>query len=70
MFWVTLIFTAVSLYMSYRAMNQSQPAQEFQQPQAPTVEQGKPIGVVFGRVRIKDAAVYWWGDTSYEEIRK
>ncbi|GHW12489.1 hypothetical protein VCSRO54_2314 [Vibrio cholerae] len=51
-------------------MNQSQPAQEFQQPQAPTVEQGKPIGVVFGRVRIKDAAVYWWGDMSYEEIRK
>nr|WP_157828467.1 hypothetical protein [Enterovibrio nigricans] len=55
--------------MSYRNANQGT-GTEFQKPQAPNVEEGKPIGVVFGRVKITEGTVYWWGDLSYAEIKK
>ncbi|MDX1301180.1 hypothetical protein [Photobacterium sp.] len=70
MFWVQLVILAVSLFMSYRAMNQTHTAPDAQEPKAPVIEEGKPLGVVFGRVKISSGNVYWWGDLRNEEIRK
>ncbi|MDO6497318.1 hypothetical protein [Photobacterium sanguinicancri] len=70
MFWVSIIMAVISIAMSYRAMNQSHDAPDAREPQAPVIEEGKTLGVLFGRAKIKSAVVYWWGDVSYREIRK
>lgn len=70
MMWVMAIMMVASLFISYRAMNQTHTAPDAQEPKAPVIEEGKPLGVVFGRVKITSGSVYWWGDLSNEEIRK
>ncbi|WP_087022383.1 hypothetical protein [Thaumasiovibrio subtropicus] len=70
MIWVAFVFAAISLYVSYRAMNQDVAAPDAQEPKAPVIEEGKAIGVVFGRAKISSGTVYWWGDVRSVEIRK
>ncbi|KLV09565.1 hypothetical protein ABT56_00300 [Photobacterium aquae] len=70
MFWVSLIMAVISVAMSYRAMNQNHAAPDAQEPKAPVIEKGKPLGVVFGKVKITSGTVYWWGDVSHQEIKK
>ncbi|MGF1727219.1 hypothetical protein [Photobacterium nomapromontoriensis] len=70
MFWVSIIMAVVSIAISYRAVNQEHDAPDLQEPKAPVIEKGKPLGVVFGKVKITSGTVYWWGDISYRKIRK
>lgn len=37
---------------------------------APTAEEGRPIGVVFGEVTVRSANVVWYGDLGSTAIRK
>ncbi|WP_299022483.1 hypothetical protein [uncultured Photobacterium sp.] len=70
MVWVAIVMAVVSIAISYRAMNQSHDAPDAQEPKAPVIEKGKPLGVVFGKVKISSGTVYWWGDMSHRAIRK
>lgn len=70
MFFVMAIMMVATLVISYRALNQSHTAPDAQEPKAPVIEEGKPLGVVFGRVKISSGSVYWWGDLTNEEIKK
>ncbi|MGF1688695.1 hypothetical protein L4C36_18755 [Photobacterium japonica] len=70
MVWLAIIMAVVSVAISYRAMNQGHDAPDMQEPKAPVIEKGKPLGVVFGKIKITSGTVYWWGDVSYSEIRK
>lgn len=38
--------------------------------QAPTAEEGRPIPVVFGTVKVTGANVIWYGDLYTQAIRK
>ena len=44
------------------------PPQEFDGSGVPTAEEGRPLGIIFGTVRVENANVVWYGDVSYEEI--
>ena len=41
--------------------------EDFQMPQ---VEEGRPVGMVFGHVIIKGATLAWYGNLSSEKIKK
>jgi hypothetical protein len=45
-------------------------APELSEVEAPTAEEGKPIGVVFGEVWVRSPNVVWYGDLSSSPIVK
>lgn len=70
MVWLAVVMAVASIAISYRAMNQNHDAPDAQEPKAPVIEKGKPLGVVFGKTKISSGTVYWWGDMSHQAIRK
>nr|WP_086937501.1 hypothetical protein [Thaumasiovibrio occultus] len=65
-----LLVGIYALFRAVRELQKEQPGPEAKEPKAPEIEEGKPIGVVFGKAKITSATVYWWGDLRSEEIRK
>jgi len=72
LFWIKLVIMIVASYVASALAPKPPPPKptaldDFDVPQA---EQGKPIGVVFGRVIIKAPTLAWYGDLSTEKIKK
>ena len=62
--WGFLFQFAISLVLSY-VLRPSQPKQADAQPQEfepPETQEGTPIPVIFGTVKMKNPAVLWYGD--------
>lgn len=68
--WVQLIVLIVSAVLSYalRPKPKGPAADTLDQVPIPTVEVGKPVGVVFGEVWIDDSNVLWYGDLGTQPI--
>jgi len=68
-----LIVLIISTAISYAMMPKppaAQPPSEISDFDVPTAEEGRPIPVVFGTVKIKGANVLWYGDLSSSQITK
>jgi hypothetical protein len=50
-------------------MSQPKAPQEDTKFQVPTIEVGKPIGVLFGERIIADPSIVWWGDFEIQKIK-
>lgn len=70
--WVQIIISLVFMALSY-ALRPKPPGQKpaaLQDVQAPTAEVGRPIPVVFGTVRVTGPNCTWFGDLSFNTIKK
>lgn len=68
---VSLVLSVASYYISARKMKSSaQSAQKPQTIQQPTVDAGRAIPVVFGRVRVKSPNLLWMGGQTSKDIKK
>lgn len=70
--WDYLVYIAIAAIVSY-ALAPTPPVPkppELSEITAPTAEEGKPIGVVFGTVTVRSPNVVWYGDLASEAIRK
>ncbi len=66
-----LVLAFASYYIQARRMKSPQPTQ--MKPQSisqPTVDAGRPIPVVFGRVRVKSPNLLWMGGQNTTPIKK
>lgn len=70
--WELVIYAVVAAVVSYAlAPKPPQPSPpSVEDIQAPTAEEGRPLGVVFGTVWVTGPNVVWYGDTSIEPIQK
>ncbi len=68
--WIVLAISLVSSFLAYRATQNIPKANNEAEPKAPIIEEGRVIGVVFGRVKVTSPQIYWWGDLKGVEIRK
>lgn len=66
---VLIISTAISYAMMPKPPA-AQPPSEISDFDVPTAEEGRPIPVVFGTVKIKGANVLWYGDLRSSPITK
>ena len=65
--WVVAIIGSVALQvvsMLLRPKPKQSRDASVKELEAPTASAGKPVGVVFGRVIVKDPNVLWFGDKS------
>lgn len=72
MFWYYVAAVVISALITY-ALTPKPPqpqAPALQDVQAPTAEEGRPIGVVFGTVWVTGPNVVWYGDVSVQPIQK
>lgn len=71
---VQLIIAVVMALASYmiqrRAMKKNQSGVEAQEFTTPTVDAGRSIPVVFGRVRVTSPNLLWMGGNRSKEIKK
>lgn len=72
MVWDLVIYALIAAAISYAlAPKPPQPTPpSVEDIQAPTAEEGRPLGVVFGTVWVSGPNVTWYGDTSTEPIQK
>lgn len=70
--WELVIYALVAFAISYAlAPKPPQPAlPAVGEIEAPTAEEGRPLGVVFGTVWVSGPNVVFYGDTSVEPIQK
>ena len=70
--WETVIYLVVAAIISIAlAPKPPVPKQpELSEIEAPTAEEGKPIGVVFGEVVVRSSNVVWYGDLATTPIVK
>jgi uncharacterized membrane protein len=70
--WEMVAWLVVSLVISYAlAPKPPQPVPpSIEDVQAPTAEEGRPIGVIFGTVWVTGPNVTWWGDVTSSPIQK
>jgi hypothetical protein len=73
--WVTILVSAlisigvaIAAYAMMPGAPKPKPA-SLTDVSAPTANQGLPIPVVFGTVRVMSPNVVWWGDLHYEPIK-
>lgn len=69
--WPNVIYAIVMLALSY-ALRPKPPQPKppaLQDLDVPTAEQGRPIPVVFGTVRVKGPNVLWYGDLSTGKVK-
>jgi len=64
----TIIALVASVAMMFLMKPSQQPKEAEQKSDRPDAKEGAIIGVAFGRVKIKDAAVVWYGDVKLEPI--
>lgn len=72
-FFYYLAILIISSAISYAMMPKppaAQPPSEIKDFDLPTAEEGRPIPVVFGTVKITGANVLWYGDLSSTAITK
>ncbi|PAL23544.1 hypothetical protein [Sphingopyxis sp. GW247-27LB] len=65
--WIIAIVISVALQavsMLLRPKAKSARDASVKELEAPTADRAKPVGVVFGRVIVKDPNVLWFGDKS------
>lgn len=68
-----IIMAIASAFISYALTPKQKMQTNTLQPQTittPTVTAGGPIQVVFGRVRIRNPNILWFGGQSTKEIKK
>ena len=70
--WIKLAIMVVASYLASALAPKPPPPKpnsidDFDVPQA---EEGRPVGVVFGRVVIKAPTLAWYGNLSTEKIKK
>ncbi len=68
--WVVYLVVAAVISVALAPKPPAPKAPELSEVEAPTAEEGKPIGVVFGEVIVKSANVVWYGDIGTTPIRK
>jgi hypothetical protein len=70
--WEYVVLFIVALVLAFAAMPkpQSQPAPGLGEVKAPTAEEGREIGVLFGTRLCEGPNVVWYGDIKTEAIRK
>lgn len=69
-FFVSLIIALVLLVIAYAIMPKPKtPSIIGQDAEDPTAEAGKPMGVVFGTVTIRDGNILWYGDKSKQSLK-
>ncbi len=69
MFILTQILISIALSIIAAALAPKPPDAEVQEADIPKSEEGAPIPVVFGTVRIKSSNTVWWGDPRTERVR-
>jgi len=70
MLWGLLFKFVIALAISY-ATRPRPPGQDDAKPQtqeAPDTQEGTPVPVVFGTVKMERSAVLWWGDLQKDPI--
>lgn len=70
--WDIVIYLVVAAVISYALAPKppSQPPPSLDDVSAPTAEEGRPLGVIFGTVWITGPNVVWYGDLRTTPIRK
>ena len=72
--WIAVISLVVSASMGVYAYVQMKDAprgmDQSTEPKVPQVEEGRMIGVIFGRVKLTSPNVYAWGDLRGDAIKK
>lgn len=72
MLWDLVIYVIVAAVVSY-ALAPKPPQQQppsTEDVQAPTAEEGRPLGVIFGTCWVTGPNVVWYGDISTSPIKK
>lgn len=71
MAWLNLAILAVSIVISFVLAPKPPQAKPpaLDELDVPTAEPGRPIPVVFGRVRLTSPNVVWYGDLAYRPVR-
>lgn len=70
---ITALVVIVSSFLIARALAPKPPEPkppELSEIAAPTAEEGRPIGVIFGTVTVRSPNVVWYGDLASDAIRK
>lgn len=69
---ISLVLSVASYYISAKKMKNSTASTNTSPStiDTPTVDMGRAIPVVFGRVRVKSPNLLWMGGQSTSEIRK
>ncbi|PQO23074.1 hypothetical protein C2I36_09855 [Rhodobacteraceae bacterium WD3A24] len=65
-----LLFAAISYALSPRPKSKRPEAAGLDEFDLPTAEEGRPIPVVFGTVRVKAPNVVWAGDLRTKKIKE
>ncbi len=67
---ILLVILIVAMALSYLLSPKppQPPDAELQKQQAPTNDPSKYVGVIFGRARIKDPTIAWFGNTKQVPI--
>lgn len=63
---VVIISVAISLALAPKPPQQKPPSLE--DLEIPTAEQGRPIPVIFGVVRLKSPNIVWYGDLDFKPV--
>lgn len=67
---IAVVMALASYMIQRRAMKNNQSGVEAQEFTTPTVDAGRAIPVVFGRVRVKAPNLLWMGGNRSKEIKK
>lgn len=65
---VAILVSAASAAISYSLMKAPKDVADDSRKDLPVAQDGKPIPVIFGTVKIKDINILWFGDISVHEI--
>ena len=71
--WVQIIVAIAMAVLSYALTPKAKTKTNTLKPQevtVPTVTAGSPVQVVFGRVRVRNPNILWYGNQSSSAIRK
>lgn len=66
---IIILVASVALSYALQPKPQTPEPASMKDINIPTAEEGKPIGVVFGRVVVKSPNVIWYGDLRTDSVK-